>query len=318
MSEQKIRTIPVDQIVPDPDQPRKHFDKVDLENLAESIRVRGLQQPIVVRPIKKGAGEKTTYQIMAGERRFRAHKLLEWEHVRCIVQTGVDDDEKALVSIIENLMRVDISPMEEARAFQQMLDREGWNIPRLQKELGLKTRSRVTNRLDLLKLSPEHQQLVESGSINASMACRIAQVDAVYQDQLVQRIVKGELKTSEDVMHAVCAIKQAGDQGELMDDEDAEDGGMIKPAQRDVDTVNRMEAKVEQIAKMVQMAFLDGECRIAELVSRDRTQLMADKLVLIRKHVLQMERALNGALAQGSMKLAKKGKKAAPKEKVAA
>jgi len=317
MSEQKIRTIPIDQIVNDPDQPRKHFDEAEIANLAESIRMQGLRQPIGVRPIKRGAGEPTTYQILYGERRYRAHKLLKWDHIKCIVETGVDDDQKAIFSILENLMRVDISPMEEARAFQQMLERDGWNIPRLQKELGLKTRSRVTNRLDLLKLAPEHQQLVESGAINASMAFRIGQVDQSYHDQLIQRIAKGELRTAEDVMHAVCAIKQAGEQGELMD-EDAEDGGTIKPAQRDLDTVSRMEAKVEQIAKMVQMAFLDGECRIAELVSRDRTQMMADKLVLIRKHVLQMERALTGALAQGNMKLAKKGKKAAAKEKVAA
>ena len=117
-----LKRIPLDQIVPNPDQPRKHFDEQALRELAGSIRARGLKQPIAVRPIGDG-----TYQIIMGERRWRAHCLLrdegELEDPTILANVRkATDEEMAIDAIIENLARVDLTPLEEARAFQRMLE----------------------------------------------------------------------------------------------------------------------------------------------------------------------------------------------------
>jgi ParB/RepB/Spo0J family partition protein len=129
-----LKRIHLDQIIANPDQPRKHFDEQALRELAGSIRVRGLKQPITVRPIGDGM-----HQIIMGERRWRAHCLLHDEgkleeptilaHVR-----KATDEEMAIDAIIENLARVDITPIEEARAFQRMLD-HGYSVEQLAPQL---------------------------------------------------------------------------------------------------------------------------------------------------------------------------------------
>ncbi|TIO47653.1 MAG: ParB/RepB/Spo0J family partition protein, partial [Mesorhizobium sp.] len=150
------KRIPLSEVIPNPDQPRKHFDPVKLRELAESIRERGLIQAITVRPV----GDDP-WMIVGGERRWRAHQLIDSPDILCEV-VKIDDNEMALQAIVENLARADIKPLEEARAFQAMIDR-GWTVEQLAKDIGVQP-TRIKARTALLNLDETIQKLVDSGA----------------------------------------------------------------------------------------------------------------------------------------------------------
>lgn len=162
-----IVDIPINSIKPDADQPRKTFPDDHIKGLADSIRERGLIQPIIVRPIAEGG-----YIIVAGECRWRACKLLELPSICCVVE-DIDDREARLRSIVENLQRRDMNPIDEARAFKCLLD-DGYSVERIVKDLGLNSASIVRQRLDLLNLTPEISQLVLTKNLPVNMAWGIA------------------------------------------------------------------------------------------------------------------------------------------------
>ena len=169
-----LKRIPLDQITPNPDQPRKHFDEAALRELAASIHARGLKQPIAVRPIGDGR-----YEIIMGERRWRAHRLLRDEgkledatiltHVR-----KASDGEMAIDSIIENLARADLTVLEEANAFQRMID-AGYSVERLARELGIQAH-RIRYRLQLMALDPSLQDMLSRAQISAPVAHEIGRL----------------------------------------------------------------------------------------------------------------------------------------------
>ena len=142
----QVVEIPVAAIVPNQYQPRKVFDQTEIQELAQTISEHGLLQPIVVREFRPGK-----YEIIAGERRFRAVKLLEWEKIPAIVEK-MSDAESASLALIENLQRAQLSPVEEAQAYKQLMEFNNLTQAALAKGMG-KSQSFVANKLRLLKLS---------------------------------------------------------------------------------------------------------------------------------------------------------------------
>ena len=139
------RLIPIEQISPNPDQPRRRFDETDLEDLTRSIREKGVIQPLIVREI----GEKQ-FEIVAGERRWRAAQAAQLHELPVIVRE-FDDAEVLEIAIIENIQRADLNPVEEAAGYRQLMDRFGHTQEKLAEALG-KSRSHIANLLRLLNL----------------------------------------------------------------------------------------------------------------------------------------------------------------------
>lgn len=161
------QSLPIYKVEPNPDQPRKDFDPEEMENLAESIRVHGLIQPLTVREMPSGY-----YQIIAGERRWRAARLAKLSEVPVVVIDA--DDRKAMeLALIENLQRQDLNPVEEALGYKSLMEDYGLTQEEAATRVG-KSRPAVANALRLLSLNPEVLELVRSGSLTAGHARAIA------------------------------------------------------------------------------------------------------------------------------------------------
>ena len=181
---QGFSVIPLDEIVPNPQQPRERFDEEALESLAASIREVGVLQPIVVRPAPGGG-----YQLVAGERRWRAAKMVGLDDVPAIVREG--DDTSALTeALIENLQREDLTPLEEAAAYRQLLEDFGLTHEEVAVRVG-KSRSAVTNTLRLLGLPPSIQHLLADGRLSAGHArALLGTPDRSLQEELARLAVE--------------------------------------------------------------------------------------------------------------------------------
>ena len=157
------RTLPIYKIEPNPDQPRRDFDEEELAALAESITVHGLVQPITVREMTSGY-----YQIIAGERRWRAARIAELQEVPVIVMEA--DDRKTMeLALIENLQRQDLNPVEEALGYKSLMDEYGMTQEETAGRVG-KSRPAVANALRLLSLSPKVLEMVRTGKLSAGHA----------------------------------------------------------------------------------------------------------------------------------------------------
>ncbi len=172
MSDLKIQQIPVSQIAPG-NNDRKHFDQNALQDLATSISRDGLAQPITIRPHGDG------YQIVAGERRFRAVNLLGWECIDAIVRE-LDDETASAIMLAENTGRADLNPIEEAEAYQVRIQQFGWNARKIAETAGV-SEARVKGRLQLLELVPEAQHLVKFGHLPLGHARCLADLDSNRQ-----------------------------------------------------------------------------------------------------------------------------------------
>lgn len=174
--------LPIELIVPNPNQPRTHFNETELNELSESIREHGVLQPLLVR--KKGS----KYEIIAGERRYQASKLADLTEVPVIIK-DVDDQEMLALALIENLQRSDLNPLEEAKGYRQLIDASGMTQDALSKAVS-KSRSAITNSLRLLDLPEAVQQMIFEGKLTAGHARAILAVP--YEDariKLAERVV---------------------------------------------------------------------------------------------------------------------------------
>lgn len=178
--------INIEDIHPNPNQPRTHFDEKELQELADSISEHGVLQPLLVRRDGKG------YQIIAGERRYQASKLAEIGKVPVIVK-DVDETEVLALALIENLQRSDLNPIEEARGYKQLIDASGMTQDALSKAVS-KSRSAITNALRLLDLPEPVQQMLFEGKLTAGHARAILAVP--YEDariKLAEKVVQDGL-----------------------------------------------------------------------------------------------------------------------------
>ena len=169
-----VLEIPIDEVHPNPNQPRKNFDQTALEELAQSIKNHGVIQPLVVNKEDNG------YMIIAGERRWRASKIAGLEFVPCIVKNYTEKQIKE-IALIENLQREDLNPVEAAKAIKQLMDEYNFTQEIVADRIG-KSRPNVTNLLRLLSLYPDVLKLVENGRLSAGHArCLVVVSDYTIQ-----------------------------------------------------------------------------------------------------------------------------------------
>ena len=178
--------LPISQVESCSSQPRKAFDEAALAELAESIREHGIIQPLTVRKLASGY-----YQIIAGERRWRAARLAGLSEVPAIV-IAADDRKAAELAMIENLQREDLNPMEEAAGFQALIDNYHMTQEEAAQRVG-KSRSTVTNALRLLGLTPSVRTLVESGKLSAGHARALLPLSPTLQENAAGAVVSGGL-----------------------------------------------------------------------------------------------------------------------------
>jgi ParB family transcriptional regulator, chromosome partitioning protein len=164
-AEGEQRMIPIDRIVTSHGNPRVHFAEAEIAELADSIRSRGLVQPIIVRPDRQN---RDSYEIVAGERRWRAAGKAGLHVMPCIVRE-LDDKEMLELAIIENVQRADLNPIEEAAGYRELIKKFSYNQDEVADMIG-KSRTHVTNLLRLLKLPQSVQALVQAGKLTAGHA----------------------------------------------------------------------------------------------------------------------------------------------------
>lgn len=186
--------LPVDKIVPNPNQPRTHFNETELQELSDSIQEHGVLQPLLVRKVDDH------YEIIAGERRYQASKIAGLTEVPAIVKE-VNDTEMLALALIENLQRSDLNPLEEAKGYRQLIDASGMTQDALSKAVS-KSRSAITNSLRLLDLPKKVQDLVFEGKLTAGHARAILAVP--YEDariKLAEKVVADGLsvRATEDL-----------------------------------------------------------------------------------------------------------------------
>lgn len=158
-----VEQLPVAQLRPNPYQPRQGLDRKTLDGLVASIRDNGLLQPVLVRPVEDGA-----WEVVAGERRFRAVQELGWSHVAAVIR-DVDDRTMVVLALIENLQREDLNPLDEAHAYRRLVDEFGLTQAQVADRVG-RDRSTIANTIRLLGLPDPVQKLVAAGEISAGHA----------------------------------------------------------------------------------------------------------------------------------------------------
>ena len=184
--EDRILYIDINDIRPNNAQPRKNFDEEKLRELASSIKTNGVIQPLIVRESTSG------YELVAGERRWRAARMAGLRNVPCIVR-NFDDRQNAIVAIIENMQREDLDPIEEALGLKSMTDKYGFTQEQISASLG-RSRTYITNSIRLLKLPEEIQQYVSSGQMSAAHGRTIINIpDKARQKEIADKIIRNDL-----------------------------------------------------------------------------------------------------------------------------
>lgn len=182
----RVLYVDINDIRPNSAQPRSHFDEEKLAELSKSIRANGVIQPLIVRESSTG------YELVAGERRWRASRLAGLKTVPCIVR-NFDDRQNAIVAIIENMQREDLNPIEEALGLKSMTEKYGFTQEQISESLG-RSRTYITNSIRLLKLPKEIQEYVSSGQMSAAHGRTIINIpDKARQKEIAEKIIRNDL-----------------------------------------------------------------------------------------------------------------------------
>lgn len=193
----------LNEIVPNRDQPRKTFDEASIEELAQSIKQHGVLQPLLVRPIPSGG-----YQLVAGERRWRACRIAGLTKVPVVIKE-LTDTETMEIAIIENLQREDLNPIEEAEGLQALIDKCGYTQEEVATSVG-KSRPAIANSLRLLRLPPEVREMTKNGEISAGHARALLAFDNdAMMLEAAKNIVSNKM-TVRDV-ERLAKIKETGE-----------------------------------------------------------------------------------------------------------
>ena len=187
-----VTSVKLDQIVPSPLQPRRHFDSERLQELTQAIRSQGVIEPLVVRPAPAADGGAARYELVAGERRWRAARAAGLSVVPVVVRE-LDDHAALEMSLVENLMREDLSPVDEAHGFERLCRSFGLNHEQVAARIG-KSRPYVSNTMRLLDLAPAVLEMIERGELSAGQARPLlAMASANAQVAAARRIVEGRI-----------------------------------------------------------------------------------------------------------------------------
>ena len=179
-------TVAIEKIAPNPDQPRHQFDEEQLQDLARSIKEKGVIQPLIVR---QSPEDDSQYQIVAGERRWRAAQLAQLHELPVLVRS-FDDTEVLEIAIIENIQRADLNPVEEALGYRQLMDRFGHTQEKMAEALG-KSRSHIANLMRLLGLPEGVLEFLRKGELSAGHARALVTADD--PEALARKVISGAL-----------------------------------------------------------------------------------------------------------------------------
>lgn len=261
----EVHTLTVTSIRPNPEQPRRHFTEDALAELADSIRSRGVLQPLLVRPFKGDSGEETgRYEIVAGERRWRASQMAGLAEVPVVVRE-MTDNESLAIALIENLQREDLNPIEEAKGFRELQSRLACSQDELAKQVG-KSRSAVANALRLLNLPDDIQQEVYNGTLSAGHGRVLAGVeDESARRELCKRIAQDG--------HSVRQAEQLATRLRTTGSFEQEEGSAAEGATPSPGTSSRSRVKDEDLARVSErLAGVTG-CRVAFSGTADKGKL---------------------------------------------
>ena len=217
-----LAEIPTTEIRPNPQQPREHFDEEALAGLADSIREVGILQPVLVR-----AGEDGGYELIAGERRWRAARRVGLPTIPAMVRVA-DDAAMLQHAIVENVQREELNPLEEAAAYQQLIEDFSLTHDDVATRVG-KSRATITNTLRLLQLPPSIQRSLKEGTIRMGHArALLGTPDRAFQEQLARRVIAEDLSVRE-VEEAIRNRQQAPADKPVVAAANAEPGGKLRP-----------------------------------------------------------------------------------------
>lgn len=277
----------VADVFPNPDQPRQTFDQQHIEDLWLSIEEEGLLQPISVTPRPKPDGSGMGWMIVAGECRWRAHVFGGAEHIECLVHDGLDDQTVMVLAILENARRKDVTPLEEAVAFQKCLDR-GMTEAELAKRLGTNA-FRIRERTCLLNLRPEYQTLLRGKNLGRSEAYEMAQLDPVGQDRLFKLIRAGACPDYGTLRAQAMQVRDELAQGDFFGaDHD-------KPTDAEKRLAKGLEARFAQTIRLLRSSVVDNEVVAVKKISPDRASSLADQARVMQAELGRIEQALRGA-----------------------
>jgi len=203
-SKERVERIRITDIVPNPFQPRKRFAEKRMEDLVNSLREKGVIQPILVRPAGK------LFELIAGERRWRAAQELDLEEIPAIVREDIDDADSLELSLIENIQREELNPIEEARAYKELIGQFDYTLDKVGKMMG-KNKTTISNSLRLLTLSNEIKQKVEEGKISTGHAKVLLSLTNEYKRQKVAKLIEQKglsVRETETLVNAIGAPKK--------------------------------------------------------------------------------------------------------------
>lgn len=290
--------VAIANLAPDPGQPRKEFPLPELNELADSIAAKGLLQPILIRKADKPG----KFWVVAGERRWRAHRILVSRGTRGFTQIEANvreiKNEADLrgIQIVENIHRSEMRPMETADAYHDLATLRGSD-----KEAAREIRiplARFRAKASLRGLEPASATLLRAGHLSEADAIEIARLPSHAEQTRVLRLLNsGKLGQWRSLRAAVDVILDGTTQADMF--------GASAPvaSKEEVKTVSRMEAMIEETAARLAKGWRKGECIIANKVDPDRASHMADKLAAIRATVRRMEQELRAVNAQAQIVL---------------
>lgn len=265
---QGIQTIRISEIEPNKNQPRRHFDEAAITALADSIRQHGLIQPILVRSTGTG------YQIVAGERRWRACRMLGMSEIPAVIK-DFSDSETAQIALIENIQREDLNPIEEAAAYKELMDKYDMTQEALSKAVG-KSRPSIANSVRLLNMPEQVQELVKKGELSAGQAKAIAAADSdedmIY---LAERAANGQL--------TVRAIEKMLSKKDEEENEGSDDNKMSAEKRQNMNYFTEMEISLrDALSRRVKISSSDGKkgTITIDFFDNDDLSTLADKLTL--------------------------------------
>ncbi len=187
-SSENLSTLRISDVEPNKNQPRKTFDKEAMEQLASSIREHGILQPIIVRSISSG-----NYQIIAGERRWRAAKIAGLSEVPVVIRDDITEEQAMQFALIENLQRENLNPIEEAQGYKELIDKYNMTQEQLSHTLG-RARSSIANSLGLLNLPNGVKELLQRGELSAGHCKALRQIkDNALMTEVANKAAQGEL-----------------------------------------------------------------------------------------------------------------------------
>lgn len=279
-----IQVLPLGSITPNPNQPRKLFDKDSLLELGESIRQHGLLQPLVVRPDGDG------YVIIAGERRWRAMGDIGVASVECKI-LDVDGIEAFILSTTENVNRQDMTAIEEGNAYSEIVG-AGRTVEQVAELFG-KTREHVQYRIDLLQLDEQLQHLVEHGQLGDGLAWYISRVSVQGQTEIMRKMQDGTFANDDEAMRYATAVLERESQPDMFAEQALgmfDDLEAIDPmrAERARQNRTRVEAAWERVTSLSgKLQFLDemDDGALTDALDLNTLTRMTDEAKLIEKAV---------------------------------